>query len=550
MGGRGKAPDPAFRRDWAAAASLVALALLPVLPTIHRLGLTSDDYAIFIGFEKVRHAPWPQILAVILDGYATRPAQGLASGLLYYGFGLDPLPYLLVVLALVAASVVLFRSLLLRLRFEPALAFAAAALFAVSPQLSTVRLWFSTLCVAAAMALFLAGAHSLLTWLRDRRLSAALAVSLSWALSLAFYELFAPFMVAMIAYAWWSDAGEDIRGRGPKAAWPLVPHVLVILGGLAAKAALTDRADGWHPKFIAFQAVRPGYHRETDFGFNFRAFAETHFVDTIAFPLRSLEFFADPRLLPHVAAALAAGILIALAWVGADRGVERTQGPRAMVAGLVTSALGYGIFALNPSTSFTPAGIGNRTAAASAMGLAVLVAASVMALAAKAPGRSRRRVGGAALALLGTLFALASARISEHWARAHERQEAVLLAVRQDLGWLEPGSIVLLDGLCPYDGPGIVFETDWDVSGALSLTLGRPLSGNLIGPGMRFGRQGAVGTIYAFAFPYPYGPRTFAYDLRWRTVTGLTDQRAASRYLERRKPPTCPRGFAGHGVPI
>jgi hypothetical protein len=538
------------RRDWTAIAALAALSLLPVLPTLHRLGLTSDDYGIFIGFEQLRDAPWPRVLAFIFDDYATRPAQGLASGLLYYAFGLEPLPYVLVLLALVAASVVLFWSLLLRLRVEPAVAFAAAAVFAVLPQLSTVRVWFSTLCVAAAMMLFLAGAHSLLTWLRGRRLSSAVAVSLLWALCMAFYELFIPLMAGALAYAWWRDSDHDVRGRGLAAARPLLPHVLLIVGGVAAKVAFTDRTDGWYPKFIAYQALRPGYDRETEFGFNFWAFAETHAFDTFALPLRSLDFFAEQQFLPHLAAGVAAGAIIFLGTVRFGWRLERASALKAVAAGVLVSALGYGIFVLNASTSFTPAGIGNRTAVASAMGIAIVIAASVLALAAKALPRANRAAGGVALALLGLLLTLASARISEHWARAYETQQAVLAHVEQDLGWLKPASIVLLDGVCPYDGPGIVFETDWDVAGAMSLVLKRPVAGNLIGRGMRFGRRGAVATIYSNSYSYPYGLNTYAYDVRTRTTTRLADWEAARRYLRQRRPRTCPRGYPGHGVPI
>ena len=550
MGGSIGAPEVAPRRDRTAIATLALLSLLPVLPTLHRLGLTSDDYAILFGFEQVRDGPWSQIFAFIFERYATRPAQGLASAMLYYAFGLDPLPYVLVLLALIAGSVVLFWSLLLRLRVEPVLAFAAAALFAVLPQLSTVRVWFATLCVAAAMILFLQGAHCLLSWLRCRRASSAVAVSLLWALSIAFYELFIPFMVAMLAYAWWRQAGSDLRARGPVAAWSLLPHFLVIAAGLAAKAAVTDRADGWYPKFIVYQALRPGYDRETEFGFNFRAFFETHVIDTFAFPLRSLSFFGDHALLPHVAAALAAGAIIGVGCARLEWRVERALALRVAAAGLFVSLLGYGIFVLNPATSFTPAGIGNRTAVASAMGIAIAVAGTVMALTANLSASARRAVGASALALVGLLFTSASTRISEHWARAYERQQAVIAQIRHDLSWIRPGSIVLLDGVCPYDGPGIVFETDWDVLSALSLALDRPLSGNLITPSIRFGRRGAVATLYSFTFPYPYGPNTYAYDARTRSVARLGDFREAGRYLAQREPLACPRGFASHGVPI
>ena len=53
--------------------------------------------------------------------------------------------------------------------------------------------------------------------------------------------------------------------------------------------------------------------------------------------------------------------------------------------------------------------------------------------------------------------------------------------------YLPAGSTVLLDRVCPYGGPGVVFETWWDTGPALSLTLGRKLDADVISEEQDYG---------------------------------------------------------------
>lgn len=531
------------------AAVLVTLTLLPVLAALPRLGLYSDDYGMFLGFEQLRGQPLPQLLASVIEKYSARPGQGLASAFLYFAFGLDPLPYLLVETALVAASAVLLWSLLRRLGIQPTIAFGAAAIFCLLPQLSTVRLWFAALCVAAAMLFFLIGALSLLRWLDDRRAAWSLAAFVSWGLSLSFYELFVPFMLLMLAYAGWARASGWRPASLLSAARPLLPHALLIVAVLGVKALVSDRVDGWHVKYVALQALKLDYDRETEFGFNPGAFLFTNYVETFAFPLRSLPFFESGHT-TQLACALIAAALVAAAMSRCDWHVKSGTAWRALGIGLGASLAGYGIFVLTGATSFTTSGIGNRTAVASAMGVALAASAGLVLATRLAPSWARRGLGSGLFALVAFVMTLATARIAEHWAGAYAKQQAILASARQDLDWLPAGSTILLDGVCPYDGPAIVFETDWDVSGALSLALGRPLAGTIITGTTRFGRKGVLAPIYAIPNLYRYGPTTYAYNPYTRSIVGLAEWRQAQAFLARRRPPRCPVGYEGHGVPI
>ena len=159
--------------------------------------------------------------------------------------------------------------------------------------------------------------------------------------------------------------------------------------------------------------------------------------------------------------------------------------------------------------------------------------------------------------LFGSLIALLAAGavgrlefLGRFWAEAPELQNQVLQGAKRDLAQLPAGSTVILDGVCPYHGPAIVFENKGDVSPALSMTLGRKVRGDTISPRMFATRSGLDSEIYDEWAHYPYGPTLFVYNPLQRLVVPLTDAAAARRYFSRtdRRSMRCPVGYVGQGV--
>jgi hypothetical protein len=128
----------------------------------------------------------------------------------------------------------------------------------------------------------------------------------------------------------------------------------------------------------------------------------------------------------------------------------------------------------------------------------------------------------------------------------------VLAAARSDLKGLPPQSFVMLDNVCPYHGPAVIFEAPWDVSGALSLAAGKPIRGDEVSPRMTLRKNGLATSIYGEPAFYPYGAELYVYDPARHLLARLGDLAAARRYFgeasKTRAP--CPRGFVGHGVLI
>jgi hypothetical protein len=129
-------------------------------------------------------------------------------------------------------------------------------------------------------------------------------------------------------------------------------------------------------------------------------------------------------------------------------------------------------------------------------------------------------------------------------------QEEVIETLRHNLHEVPTASIILLDGICPFVGPGIVFETEWDVSGMLRLLYGDTmLRGNVVKTGYQLTEHGVRLSHYV-VYQYPYDARLFAFQVGQRELHALPTQQDARRYFASRPDPSCPPGRPGYGVRI
>ena len=143
-------------------------------------------------------------------------------------------------------------------------------------------------------------------------------------------------------------------------------------------------------------------------------------------------------------------------------------------------------------------------------------------------------------------------QIANYWTEARPIEDKVLAAARSDLKDVPAQSVVLLDNICPYHGPAVIFEAPWDVSGALSLASGKPVRGDAVSPRMSLQRGGLATSIYGEAAFYPFGRNLYVYDPPRHRLARLGDFAAARRYFREASATRtrCPRGYVGHGVLI
>jgi hypothetical protein len=153
-----------------------------------------------------------------------------------------------------------------------------------------------------------------------------------------------------------------------------------------------------------------------------------------------------------------------------------------------------------------------------------------------------------ALAIMTASGTFVNAVISSFFADASRTQAEILDRISELLP--SGGSALLVEGFCPYLGPAVVFETDWDLSGALQIRFKNPeLRADVATPSLEARVDGIHTFIYDQEKIYPYGTTLQAVDLKTGIVTSLIDRVAAEQFFRLGRV-NCPRAEPGVGVRI
>jgi len=236
----------------------------------------------------------------------------------------------------------------------------------------------------------------------------------------------------------------------------------------------------------------------------------------------------------------------------ADQGANPNAGIRLVVFGIVIFTFALTIFvATEGVTGFTATGFENRTAIGASLGVAFIFSGTSIWLGALVKAH-RAFIVSLLIALLCGGELLVTSTLGSFWAAAAERQKLVLDSIQHDIPILPPNSSLLLDGVCPYIGPGIVFEGHQDMTGALHMRYRDPsLWADVVTPRLHVREDGVETIIYGRDRFYPYG-NLKVYDFRRRKALDLPDLKSALAYFGKMGPAQsfCPEGNEGDGVPV
>lgn len=561
-------------------AALGALVVLSALPYVARLGFYSDDWAFLSDMARSADRSLGGVFRALYHGnLLMRPGQTAELALLYRLFGLNPLPYHVVNAAVLLSAVWLFYLVLRELRLPRALALAVPAVYATLPHFSTDRFWVAAFQAPLSIALYLLSLHADLVSLRARRPRPWKALALAALVgSVLCYETAAPLFLLNAALVWWLGAprgrvgsgatdtsnatgGARAARRARRLLWPAV--TVATLGAVMVyKATRTSRIvheEGWlwYFRSIAERAVDLHYYWLSDYGFNVRAALVVNFGYQGLLLPRAVWRAVTQRT--DVVALVAAVAIVGLVYLYLRRRAPLAWRPRAaLLVTLVGVALffaGYAIFLTNYYVQFSPSGINNRTAIAAALGVAVTYVGVAALVASLAPRRLRHPLFCALVALLCGAGSVVVSALAGYWAEAWAQERSVLAGLTRAIGpTLPPRANVLLDGVCAYDGPGIVFESSWDLAGALAVHYRTDdLRADVVTPLMKVEDDSVRVRHYGFRNAYPYGPATLLYRHGENRVVPLTSAAVARAHFARANPDLsngCPTFQTGHGVTV
>jgi len=515
---------------------IFAAILISALPYIGAIGFYSDDWALLQAYDSLRSGGVGQLLGA---GFETpsieRPLYGIYLSALFALFGLNPLPHHLINTGVLALSGVVLFKLLKDLKVPRDLAFATVILFGFLPQLTTLRVWYATFQIGLSLLLLLFSARLELRFARQGGAWTKILALACAAGSLAAYETTAPLLAVTALGAAWIRARRS--GQWVSAVAIALPNLLVISGGLALKRLVTNRIKD--PSSLADQLATifwtfwtPFYDWKTNDGLNLWAALSVNFWHSFVAEAQSLMRVWDIQYgFAVVLLSVAIGIVAFVRLKDSTNPAPRSNYALAfLLAGFAVFWLGYAVFFLNRMVHFAPVSTGNRMATPASIGVAMVLIGAAKLFADRVGGSHRRQLFGMIVATAVTVGSVHASAVASRWARAWSIEATVLDRASIDLAALPDDATVILDGVCPYDGPAIVFEAPWDWSSAVSIKLGKGIAGDVAIPSLQVTDAGLTTQIYDIKNTYAYGSRLYVYRPDVRRVIVLTDLQAAQAY--------------------
>jgi hypothetical protein len=524
-----KTSDPILR-------DCVFLAVLTMLSSafyVFRIGFYWDDWRLFqllhfstdqslSGLMRSLFAGWPDL--------RVRPVQALQLALLYQLFGMNPAGHHLMNTTILFLGVCVFYFALLLLTGRRLMSLAIAAIYVVLPHYSTDRFWYANFCANLSMIFYFLSLYCDVKSTRFQGLRAWQwkgAGSLSLVTSSLSYEVFMPLFLlnpVLIAFKRW-----QLRFSEKSVRWNWMTSGLfylanpVLLGLIGViKGRYSRRAPGVNS--LGWWLVDNTLSSSADLTYRAYLFNLPHILWAI-----SNKYWSWPAFL----IALVVAVVIATYLMHVAKTLEQRP-PHFLVLALtlcgatLISGLSYAYFYSYYSVN---TGVNNRVAIAAAVAVAISWA-SLAALLSRIFLRRviSNRVFCSLVALLCASACLITNTISSFWVVAAQKRSEILREMKEN--FRPPrGSSVLLTGLCAWEGPGIIFEADWDVTGALALLYeDNTIKGDVLWPWIKAQEQGIDSgkNVYSFASLY-------SYDVRTKQAAQISDAKTAAFQIEKTK---------------
>lgn len=543
---------------------LGGIVLLSVVLYLPGLGFHGDDWHFLGAFRTSPDRSLAGLYSAINEpNTAMRPVQLAYLAALYQAFGLAPLGYHITNAAVLLCSTVLLYLVARELQGGHVIALAVALVYALLPHYSTVRFWVAAFQAPVSIALYLLSLYgSLRALLSPRAWTWNLLALVSLVASGLAYEVALPLFLLNPVLVWCRGGQLAVRRAGQSLAAGTT--VLALLAVIAFKLETTTRL-GSHGSLsthvLALSRRAFSLDADPEYGLNIAAAIRLSYGDYgIGLQLLAWRILRDHPDPVVVSVAAMLGLLVFGYLFRATSqqrgGLPGRHGLLACVTlGGLTFGLGYAIFLTNTNLQLTDTGLGNRTAIAATVGVALSLVGALGLISTMVPSeRARRGSFSALVALLCVAGFLVIQTIAPFWVEAYRQERAIVADIRQHFPALPSRSVLILDGVCPYVGPAIVFESSWDLSGALTIFYAdKTLVADVVTPNMTVGENGLRTVIYESAErDYPYG-NLLIYHYGRKEVHPLPDAEAARRYFEAFNPDRsggCPHGHEGRGVPI
>jgi hypothetical protein len=538
---------------------IILVSALPAVFVVSKLGFYLDDYnALMLMSTSDDHSLWGYYTSLLSGDPKShlRPLEYAILAALFWLFGADPLPYQLFLATLVPVCAAMLYVVLARLTQRRYVALGVAIVFAMAPHYSSARFWVVAFSPTLVLTLYLVSLYCVLRALDSRGTRLAgwvVGAGFAMLVSVFIYEIALPlFALTAACYLYLARRSGE---RGSVAA--AVSYTLLLVLAMVAKLGLA--LDVGNETSYSIGGYQGGvlHHAAYVTSGAIKIFFGTYGVG-LPYVLWWILDHRFSALVLGVGVVVGALVFLYLARgvrdrtsLASGRGVRWPLWAELVAAGLFLIAAGYGLFVVTGQIFMTSSGIDNRVNVVPALGMAILVVGLLLGATQLVDARLRSTVFSVGVAGLAAAGIFVTNTIAGYWVSAYTRQGEVMQRLERALPDDPSHTVVLLDGICPEIGPGVIFLAHYDLAGALRTKYrDTSIEAAVMTDDVDAAPSGVIiGTTWVGVterLRYPYEKGIVVYDWRRDSLTPLPDQDAARFYLSRTPRPGCPapRSFA------
>ncbi|WP_207435709.1 hypothetical protein [Sabulibacter ruber] len=518
------------------------------------LGMYSDDWAFLAIFH---HADDQSIQGLIHSFFSQdriarmRPVQIVNLAVMYWFFGEQLLGYHITNSVYILAIILLFYQSLRLLNLPRLLVITIPLVYGLLPHYSTDRIWMATFQTnISILMLFLnfIALEKYATTAGGKSWAWEITSLLSLAVSILAYEIALPlFVFSFSIFMWRRRVGPGIFSMlaSHKVRAILFANFLVFGLCIVFKAWISIRTGGFESSY--WSHVTYVY---------IAGFLNDFIIYGLQSPLIAWQIFSNYSSVPLLGIGLSIGVLIFLYLKGEDLpNYSFLDWCKISLIGLLVYLAGYAIFLTTVQFMVHPTGLANRVTMAACIGVAIcFVAAICIASSLISSVRLKRYFMAISIALVGTFGFITNYTIATFFHKAYQTQLDVISDIQKNIPDLKDNSVLIIDGFCPFNGPAPVFESYWDVTGALRITYNlEKVRGDFRGEGFRFDEKGVTSIVYGEEKFYAFNKDLIIYNLYNKQKVVLDSFEAAKGYFGKEQSSianACPEGEPGNGVNI
>lgn len=517
---------------------------------LSKIGLYGDDWGVMASFKSTSsHTLINYIHAITTPNTVMRPVFNIYIAAIYYLFGQNFFSYQVLNAIVLAMVGVLFYLSLRLLKIGRLIALAVSVVYILLPNYSTDRFWYSAFQANLSMLFFFL---SLLTGLHS--FSQKRPISILWSFisvvsllcSTLSYEVILPFFfIQCVLFAYYDAPFSISKISIPKIHLSRLPLIFIslasVFGVITFKVMTTTRlANGPLQQLIHY----PGYL--------FYIFTSAIKANLILTPWYMVKVWVYIVFSHHsistIVVSLLLGLLLFVYFSALKENLPTTLFSKYLIiAGLFLFGFGYSIFCFNNNVGFSPTGIDNRVAIVASIGVAIAFVGIIGYLLTLLPNnKSKKTIFSIAIAIVGMSGLLVINTLALDWAASYKAQTKILASIKQQFTMMPKGATLILDGTCPYIGPGIIFDSRWDLKGAIqSIYLDRTLKADIVTPRMSVTKAGLKTKIWDFETKYPYKD-LYIFNYKTRKAVTINNEDEAKKYFRENNPSY---NKSCHGIP-